>query len=58
MILYSLGAFTDHEGRFGEKGTLISPAAGAGATSLRYAGRKNLIRFPTNVSMALTWKWG
>ncbi len=35
MILYSLGGFTDHEGRFGEKGTLISPAAGAGSTSLR-----------------------
>ncbi|MFC2087243.1 hypothetical protein ACFLSA_03655 [Bacteroidota bacterium] len=35
MILYSLGGFTDHEGKFGEKGTLISPAAGAGSTSLR-----------------------
>jgi L-fucose isomerase len=35
MILYSFGGFTDHEGRFGEKGTLISPAAGAGSTSLR-----------------------
>jgi L-fucose isomerase-like protein len=35
MILYSLGGFTDHEGKFEEKGTLISPAAGAGSTSLR-----------------------
>ena len=35
MILYSFGGFTDHEGKFGEKGTLISPAAGAGSTSLR-----------------------
>jgi len=35
MILYSFGGFTDHEGQFGEKGTLISPAAGAGSTSLR-----------------------
>lgn len=36
MILYSFGGFTDHEGEFGEKGTLISPAAGAGSTSLRF----------------------
>ncbi len=36
MILYSFGGFTDHEGQFGEKGTLISPAAGAGSTSLRF----------------------
>ncbi|MCP4311990.1 MAG: hypothetical protein GY790_12060, partial [Bacteroidetes bacterium] len=35
MILYSLGGFTDHEGQFEKKGTLISPAAGAGSTSLR-----------------------
>ena len=35
MILYSLGGFTDQEGKFEEKGTLISPAAGAGSTSLR-----------------------
>jgi L-fucose isomerase-like protein len=35
MILYSFGGFTDHEGAFGKKGTLISPAAGAGTTSLR-----------------------
>ena len=35
VILYSFGGFTDHEGKFGEKGTLISPAAGAGSTSLR-----------------------
>jgi L-fucose isomerase len=35
MILYSFGGFTDHEGKFGKKGTLISPAAGAGSTSLR-----------------------
>ena len=35
MILYSFGGFTDHEGQFGERGTLISPAAGAGSTSLR-----------------------
>lgn len=35
MILYSFGGFTDFEGKFGEKGTLISPAAGAGSTSLR-----------------------
>ena len=35
MILYSLGGFTDHEGTFEKKGTLISPAAGAGSTSLR-----------------------
>jgi L-fucose isomerase-like protein len=35
MILYSFGGFTDHEGKFAEKGTLISPAAGAGSTSLR-----------------------
>ncbi len=35
MILYSFGGFTDHEGTFGEKETLISPAAGAGSTSLR-----------------------
>jgi L-fucose isomerase-like protein len=36
MILYSFGGFTDHDGEFGEKGTLISPAAGAGSTSLRF----------------------
>jgi L-fucose isomerase-like protein len=35
MILYSFGGFTDREGEFGEKETLISPAAGAGSTSLR-----------------------
>jgi L-fucose isomerase-like protein len=35
MILYSFGGFTDHEGAYEEKGTLISPAAGAGSTSLR-----------------------
>ena len=36
MILYSFGGFTDHDGKYGEKGTLISPAAGAGSTSLRF----------------------
>lgn len=36
MVLYSFGGFTDHEGRFGKSGTLISPAAGAGSTSLRF----------------------
>ncbi len=36
MILYSFGGFTDHKGEFGKKGTLISPAAGAGSTSLRF----------------------
>ncbi len=36
MILYSFGGFTDIEGHYGEKGTLISPAAGAGSTSLRF----------------------
>jgi L-fucose isomerase len=45
MILYSFGGFTDHEGRFGEKGTLISPAAGAGSTSLRFVMDQWGIRF-------------
>jgi L-fucose isomerase-like protein len=45
MILYSFGGFTDHEGRFGEKGTLISPAAGAGSTSLRMPMEQWGIRF-------------
>lgn len=45
MILYSFGGFTDHEGQFGEKGTLISPAAGAGSTSLRFVMEQWGIRF-------------
>ena len=45
MILYSFGGFTDHEGRFGEKGTLISPAAGAGSTSLRFPMEQWGIKF-------------
>jgi len=45
MILYSLGGFTDHEGQFGEKGTLISPAAGAGSTSLRFPMEQWGIKF-------------
>lgn len=45
MILYSFGGFTDHEGKFGEKGTLISPAAGAGTTSVRYPLEQWGIRF-------------
>ena len=45
MILYSFGGFTDHEGRFGKKGTLISPAAGAGSTSLRMPMEQWGIRF-------------
>ncbi|MFH0759535.1 MAG: hypothetical protein V2B15_19765 [Bacteroidota bacterium] len=45
MILYSFGGFTDHEGHFGEKGTLISPAAGAGSTSLRFVMEQWGIRF-------------
>jgi L-fucose isomerase-like protein len=45
MILYSYGGFTDHEGRFGEKGTLISPAAGAGSTSLRFPMEQWGIKF-------------
>ncbi len=45
MILYSFGGFTDHEGQFGEKGTLISPAAGAGSTSLRFPMEQWGIRF-------------
>jgi len=45
MILYSLGGFTDTEGRFGEPGTLISPAAGAGSTSLRFVMEQWGIRF-------------
>jgi L-fucose isomerase-like protein len=45
MILYSLGGFTDHEGIFGEKGTLISPAAGAGSTSLRFTMEQWGIKF-------------
>lgn len=45
MILYSFGGFTDHEGKFGEKGTLISPAAGAGSTSLRYPMEQWGIKF-------------
>jgi len=45
MILYSLGGFTDHEGKFGEKGTLISPAAGAGSTSLRFPMEQWGIKF-------------
>lgn len=45
MILYSFGGFTDHEGKFGEKGTLISPAAGAGSTSLRFPMEQWGIRF-------------
>jgi L-fucose isomerase len=45
MILYSFGGFTDHEGQFGEKGTLISPAAGAGSTSLRFPMEQWGIKF-------------
>jgi len=45
MILYSFGGFTDHEGRFGEKGTIISPAAGAGSTSLRFPMEQWGIKF-------------
>lgn len=45
MILYSFGGFTDHEGVFGEKGTLISPAAGAGTTSLRFPMEQWGIKF-------------
>lgn len=45
MILYSFGGFTDHEGLFGEKGTLISPAAGAGSTSLRFPMEQWGIKF-------------
>jgi L-fucose isomerase-like protein len=45
MILYSLGGFTDHEGQYGEKGTLISPAAGAGSTSLRFPMEQWGIKF-------------
>jgi L-fucose isomerase-like protein len=45
MILYSFGGFTDQEGNFGEKGTLISPAAGAGSTSLRLPMERWGIRF-------------
>jgi L-fucose isomerase-like protein len=45
MILYSFGGFTDHEGKFGEKGTLISPAAGAGSTSLRFPMEQWGIKF-------------
>ena len=45
MILYSFGGFTDHAGEFGEKGTLISPAAGAGTTSLRFPMEQWGIRF-------------
>jgi len=45
MILYSLGGFTDHEGQFGEKGTLISPAAGDGSTSLRFPMEQWGIKF-------------
>lgn len=45
MILYSFGGFTDHEGKFAEKGTLISPAAGAGSTSLRFPMEQWGIKF-------------
>ena len=45
MILYSYGGFTDHEGKFGKKGTLISPAAGAGSTSLRFPMEQWGIKF-------------
>jgi len=45
MILYSYGGFTDTEGRFGKKGTLISPAAGAGSTSLRFPMEQWGIKF-------------
>jgi L-fucose isomerase-like protein len=45
MILYSFGGFTDHEGTFGKKGTLISPAAGAGSTSLRFPMEQWGIKF-------------
>ena len=45
MILYSFGGFTDKEGQFGEKGTLISPAAGAGSTSLRFPMEQWGIKF-------------
>ncbi len=45
MILYSFGGFTDTEGRFGEKGTLISPAAGAGSTSVRFPMEQWGIKF-------------
>ena len=45
MILYSFGGFTDHEGQFGKKGTLISPAAGAGSTSLRFPMEQWGIKF-------------
>lgn len=45
MILYSYGGFTDHEGKFGKPGTLISPAAGAGSTSLRFPMEQWGIKF-------------
>jgi L-fucose isomerase len=45
MILYSFGGFTDHEGKFGVKGTLISPAAGAGSTSVRFPMEQWGIKF-------------
>lgn len=45
MILYSFGGFTDSEGKFGQPGTLISPAAGAGSTSLRLVMEEWGIKF-------------
>ncbi|MDX2196306.1 MAG: hypothetical protein NW207_07805 [Cytophagales bacterium] len=46
MVLYSFGGFTAKEGEFGYKaGTLISPAAGAGSTSLRYTMEQWGIKF-------------
>ena len=45
MILYSFGGFTDKEGKFSSKGTLISPAAGAGSTSLRFPMEQWGIKF-------------
>ena len=66
MILYSLGGFTDHEGIFGEKGTLISPAAGAGSTSLRFTMEQWGIKFkylfnapdsPMDIEGILAFAW-
>ncbi|MGB9747335.1 MAG: hypothetical protein ACPLXM_10450 [Bacteroidales bacterium] len=45
MILYSFGGFTDSDGKFGKSGTLISPAAGAGSTSLRLVMEEWGLRF-------------
>jgi L-fucose isomerase len=46
IILYSFGGFTAKEGEFGyPAGTLISPAAGAGSTSLRLPMQQWGIKF-------------